>query len=121
MQSKRSFRLKVAGLAMAALLGGSVGAFVANVLPGNSGVSERGMAAWSERLTRQYEAYRQARADDAYSDRLTKLAMARVWQAYGDRLNGLADEVRADRMASRVSQAWTDRLNGLADEHPGNQ
>ena len=65
--------------------------------------------AYSDRLQAQADA--QARGDQAYSDRLTAQAeaQARGDQAWSDRLQGQADA------QARGDQAWSDRLQAQAD------
>jgi hypothetical protein len=110
-------RTKVVGLALAGILGASLGAFVAGVFPTNPQMPERAIQAWTERYAGLAEHVRQERVNDAYSARLRGEAMVRVWDAWTDRLNGLADAQALRGMSDRAAQAWTDRLNGLADAY----
>ena len=117
MTGRITTRTKVVGLALAAILGTSMGAIVAGILPTEPQASERGMQAWSDRLTQQAEAYRQNRINEAWTLRLTGIVRQRADDAWTDRLTGIADELGARGMSERATQAWTDRLNGLADAY----
>jgi hypothetical protein len=92
---------------------------------------DRADDAWSERLNAQAQAVqeqaRDARARQAYTDRLTaeaeaylaaKSAQAQADQAWTDRLNGLAGKTG---MSDRAAAAWTARLNGLAEQYANGQ
>jgi hypothetical protein len=115
MNAQQKSRTTVAGFVLAAVLGASVGVVAAGVLPSQPGATERGMHAWSQRLTDRAEALRQERSDSAYGARLRLASQQRVDDAYSDRLNGLADAHADGGMSDRAARAWTDRLNGLAD------
>lgn len=117
MNGKRNTHTKLVGVALAGVLGASAGALIAGVLPVQPQASERGMQAWTDRLTGQAEAYRQERANDAYTLRLQGLAMERVWDAWTARLNAQADAHNLRGMSDRAAQAWTDRLTGLAEAY----
>lgn len=117
MNGQRKTHTKVIGLALAGILGASAGAFVAGVLPVRQGASEQGMQAWSDRLTQQAEAYRQARIDNAWTLRLLGIHQQQVNSAWTDRLNAQADALGLRGMSERAAQAWTDRLNGLAEAY----
>jgi hypothetical protein len=117
MNGQLKSRKTVAGLALAGILGASVGAFVAGVLPVTPQVSERGAQAATDRLNGQAEAYHQARVDSAWTLRLTGIARQRADQAATDRLNAQADALGLRGMSDRAAQAWTDRLNGMADAY----
>ena len=107
-------RTNYAGLVLAGILAVSAGVAAAGVMPSRPGPTERGMAAWAERLSHQAEASRQERSDAAYSRRLRMMAQERVNAAYADRLNGLAGSIGLLGMSDRAKRAWADRLNGLA-------
>jgi len=117
MNGQLKTRTKVVGLALAGVLGASLGAFVAGVLPTDSQMPDRGAQAWTDRYAGLAEEYRQDRLNGAWSARLHGLAMERVWDAWTARLNGLAEEREQPGMSERAQQAWTDRLNGLAEEY----
>lgn len=108
---------KVVGLVLAGILGASAGVVAAGVLPGQTGMTERGMNAWAQRLTHEAEAHRQERSNSAYGARLRLMAQERVNTAYVDRLNGLADAQGLRGMSERAERAWTDRLRGLAERN----
>jgi hypothetical protein len=114
MNAQQRSRTKVAGIVLAGVLGASVGVVAAGVVPSQPGATERGMQAWSQRLSDRAETLRQERSDAAYGARLRLVSQERVDDAYSDRLNGLADANGSRGMSDRAAQAWTDRLNGLA-------
>lgn len=121
MSGKRTSRTAVVGVTLAAVLGASAGAFVANVLPTERGMPGRAVEAWTDRLEGQAEAVRQERANDAWTLRLQGQAMERVWDAWTARLNAQADAENLRGMSERAKQAWTDRLNAQADAYFANQ
>jgi hypothetical protein len=116
MDAKRTSRTKVAVLVVAVVLGASVGAVAAGILPEAAQPSSRAAQAWTDRLTAQAEAMQQRRTMDAWSLRLTEQARLRTNDAWSERLNGIADTLGARGMSERATQAWTDRLNGLAGQ-----
>lgn len=69
---------------------------------------ERANDAWSERLTRQAEYYQERSAE-----------RERAMDAWSDRLSGLAEESSESGMSDRAKEAWTERLEGLAEEAGG--
>jgi len=121
MNGQGKSRTAVGGVALAAVLGASAGAFVANVLPVERGMPGRAVEAWTDRLEGQAEAYRQERANNAWTLRLQGQAMERVWDAWTARLNAQADAQNRRGMSERAQQAWTDRLNAQADAYVANQ
>ncbi len=116
MNAQQKSRTKVAALVLAGILGVSVGAIAAGLLPARPEMSERGMQVWGERLSQQAETFRRDRADEAYASRLRAVAQQRVDDAWIARLNAFADEQGLRLMSDRVADAWTARLNGLAEE-----
>lgn len=121
MNGQRKSRTAIVGVALAAVLGVSTGAFVAGILPAQDGMPGRAVDAWTDRLTQQAEAYHQERVNDAWTNRLQGQAMQRVWDAWTARLNAQADAQGQRGMSERARQAWTDRLSGLADAYLANQ
>ncbi len=110
-------RTAVTGLALAAILGASAGAFVAGIVPAQDGMPGRAVGAWTDRLTQQAEAYREERVNDAWTNRLRGQGMKRVREAWTARLNAQADAQDQRGMSERARQAWTDRLTGLAEDY----